>query len=76
MKTDSGDRQPDILDTTEQKRYNAFLSQMKEEQKNIDMSLSEEVFGYKTPDKMLETLHNLKRLIVIIKRHFQLKIFL
>ena len=25
------------------------------------MSLFEEVFGYKTPDKMLQTLHNLKR---------------
>ena len=41
-------------------RYN-FLSQIKEEQKNIDMSLFEEVFAYKEVDKMLQTLHNLKR---------------
>ena len=61
MKTDTGNQQLDILDTLEQRRFNDFLSQIKEEQKNVDLSLFEEVFGYKTPDKMLQTLHNLKR---------------
>ena len=37
-----------------------MLSQIKEEQTIISMSLFEEVFGYDTPDKMLQTLHNLK----------------
>ena len=59
--TDSDDQQPDILDTPEQKRFNDLLSQIKEEQKNINMSLFEEVFGYDTSDKMLQTLHSLKR---------------
>ena len=36
----------DILDTPEQKRFNDFLSQIKEGQRNIDMSLFEEVFGF------------------------------
>ena len=48
----------DILNTPEQKQFNNFLSQIKEEQRNIDMSLFEEVFGYGTPDKMLQTLHS------------------
>ena len=59
-KTDSGDLQLDILDTPEQRRFNDILSQIKEKQKNIGMSSFEEVFGYKTPDKMLQTLYNLK----------------
>ena len=46
MKSDSGDQQPDILDTPKQKRFSDFLGQTKEE------------------------------LIVIIKRHFRLKILL
>ena len=37
MKTDSADRQLDTLDATEQRRFKEFLSQIKEEQKNIDM---------------------------------------
>ena len=53
--------QPDILDTNEETKFNDFLKQIKEEQKNKDMSLSEEDFNYKTPGKMLQTLHNLKR---------------
>ena len=61
LKIDSGDQQLDILDTPEQRRYNDILSQIKEEQKNIDMSLFEEVFGHKAPGKILQTLHNLKR---------------
>ena len=53
--------QPDILDTNEETKFNDFLKQIKEEQKNKDMSLSEEDFNYKMPGKMLQTLHNLKR---------------
>ena len=33
MKTDSVDQQLDILDTNEERRFNDFLSQIKEEQK-------------------------------------------
>ena len=33
MKIDSADQQLDILDTTEQRRFNNFSSQIKEEQK-------------------------------------------
>ena len=54
MKSDSSDLQPDILDTTEETKFNDF------EQKNKDMSLFED-FNNKTPGKMLQTLHNLKR---------------
>ena len=54
MKSDSSDLQPDILDTTEETKFNDL------EQKNKDMSLFED-FNYKTPGKMLQTLHNLKR---------------
>ena len=61
MKTDSGDQQLDILERPEQRRSNDFLSQIKEERNNIDMSSFEEVFGLKMPDKMLQILHNLKR---------------
>ena len=60
-KTDSDDQQPDISDTPEKKGFNDLLSQIKEEQTIISMSLFEEVFGYDTPDKMLQTLHNLKK---------------
>ena len=41
--TDSDDQQPDILDTPEQKRFNDLLSQIKEREKNINMSLFEEI---------------------------------
>ena len=37
MKTDSGDKQPNILDISKQKKFNDFLFQIKEEQKNIDI---------------------------------------
>ena len=57
-KTDSDNQQSDILDTPEQQRFNDFLSQIKEEQKHIDMSLFEEVFDDDMPD---EILHSLKR---------------
>ena len=41
-KDDSGDQQPDILDTPERKQFNVFLSQIKKAQKYIDLSLFEE----------------------------------
>ena len=54
--------QKDILsETLGQKEFNNFLEQIKEEQNNIDMNLSKNVFNYKTPDEMLEYLHSLKR---------------
>ena len=37
MKTDGGDQQPNILDISKQKKFNDFLFQIKEEQKNIDI---------------------------------------
>ena len=58
--TDSDYQQTDILDTPEHKGFNDLLSQIKEEQKNLNMGLFEEVFGYDTSDKMLQTLHSLK----------------
>ena len=61
IKTYSSDKQSDILCTHEQKQFNNFLSQIKKEQKDKDMSLFEEVFGYDTPYKLLQTLHNLKK---------------
>ena len=62
--------QPDILDTNEETKFNDFLKQIKEEQKNKDMSLSEEDFNYKMPGKMLQTLHNLKRSRDIFNRKY------
>ena len=61
-KTDTGDQQPDTSDTYKQKKFNDFLCHIEEEQKNIDMNLFKEVFGYDTPGKMLQTLHGLKRI--------------
>ena len=60
MKTDSGDQKPDILDTSEETKSNEFLKQVKEEQRDMDMDLFGEQFGYKTPDEMLQTFKNLK----------------
>ena len=53
MKTDSADQQLDILDTTEQRRFNVSLSQIKEERKNIDMKSFEKYFSYRKPDGMV-----------------------
>ena len=50
-----------LSETPEQKEFNNFLEQIKEQQNNIDMNLSKNVFNYKTPDEMLEYLHSLKR---------------
>ena len=60
MKTDSGDQKPGILDTSEETKSNDFLKQVKEEQRDMDMDLFGEQFGYKTPDEMLQTFKNLK----------------
>ena len=38
-----------------------FYARLKKSKKNIDMNLFKEVFGYDMPDKMLQTLHSLKR---------------
>ena len=51
MKTDSSDQQPNVLDKPEQVRFNDLLNQLKRVQKNIDMSLFEEVFGHKNLTK-------------------------
>ena len=61
MKNDSVDQQADILDTPEQKKFNDFSCQNKEEHKNINTSLFKEIFNYDTPDKMLQTLRNLNK---------------
>ena len=60
-KTNSGDQKPDILHTPGQKRFNDILSQIKEERTNMDMNLFKELFGYDTPDQMLQNLRNFKR---------------
>ena len=44
----------------EQKKFNNFLEKIKQKQKNINMSLSEEYFNYKSPDKMLKYVHSLE----------------
>ena len=51
-----------LSETTEQKEFNDFLEQIKEEQKNIDINWFKNVFNYKTPDEMLEYLYNLKNI--------------
>ena len=46
--------------TPEQKEFNDFLEQIKEEQKNIDINWFKNVFNYETPGKMLKYLHSLE----------------
>ena len=65
-----------MLGIPEQKRLNDFWSQIKEEQKNIGMSLFEGVFGYNMPGKMLQTLHNLKSVDSYNQEYFQFKLWL
>ena len=72
----TGKKNTDILGIPEQKRLNDFWSQIKEEQKNIDMSLFEGVFGYNMLGKMLQTLHNLKSVHSYNQEYFQFKIWL
>ena len=78
LKTNSGDQQPDIPDRSEQTRFNDFLEKIKDEQRDMDMDFIEERFGYKTSEKMLQTLHNLKNRVDgnaneanLIKYYFQ-----
>ena len=49
-----------LSETPEQKEFNDFLEQIKEEQKNIDINWFKNVFNYKTPDEMLKYLPSLK----------------
>ena len=49
-----------LSETPIQKKFNDFLKQIKEEQKNIDINLFKNVFNYESPDKILKYLHNLK----------------
>ena len=46
--------------TSEQKKFNDFLKQIKEEQKNIGIVWFKRKFNYEKPDKMLEYLHSSK----------------
>ena len=65
-----------MLGIPEQKRLNDFWSQIKEEQKNIGISLFEGVFGCNMPGKMLQTLHNLKSVDSYNQEYFQFKLWL
>ena len=49
-----------LTESSEQKEFNGFLQQIKEEQNNIDMNLFKNELNYDLPDKMLEYLHSLK----------------
>ena len=49
-----------MSETPEQKEFNNFLEQIKEEQNNIDMNLFKNIFNHKTPDKILKYLHSLE----------------
>ena len=49
-----------MSETPEQKEFNDFLEQIKEEQKNIDINSFKDVFNYETPNKMLKYLHSLE----------------
>ena len=60
MKSDSTDQQLDILDTTEPRRFNDFLSQIKEEQKNTDRKSFEKYFSDRKSDEMAQDLFDSK----------------
>ena len=66
MKTDSSDQRPDIFDMPKQTKFNDFLKQIKEEQKNIEIKLLEKYFPYKTPNKKVQVLNNSKRKVIIM----------
>ena len=48
------------LQHLKRKNLTIFLQQIKEDQKNIDISLFKNVFNYEKPDEMLQTLHSLE----------------
>ena len=54
------DQQLRILGTPEQTKFNDFLEQIKEDQKNIDMRLSSKYFPYRRSDKMVYVLYDSK----------------
>ena len=66
MKTDSSDQRLDIFDMPKQTKFNDFLKQIKEEQKNIEIKLLEKYFPYKTPNKKVQVLNNSKRKVIIM----------
>ena len=49
-----------LSETPQQKEFNNFLEQIKEEQKNIDIISFKNAFNYETPDEILKYLHSLK----------------
>ena len=49
-----------MSETPEQKKFNDFLEQIKEEQKNIDINSFKNVFNYESPIQMLKYLHSLE----------------
>ena len=51
-----------LSEVPEQKEFNDFFKQIKEEHKNIDMNLFKNVFNYEMPDEMLKYLHSLKKI--------------
>ena len=48
-------------ETFEQKEFNDFIEQIKEEHKNIDINSFKNVFNYDTPHKVLKYLHSLEK---------------
>ena len=48
--------------TPEQNKINNFLEQIKKEQKNREINLFKNILNYKTPNEMLEYLHDLKKI--------------
>ena len=62
----------DLPKTPEQKEFNDFLEQIKEQQKNIDINWFENVFNYQTPNEMLKYVHSLKKIDDITRQHFLL----
>ena len=57
--------------TSKQKEFNNVLQQIKEEQKNIDMNLFENIFDYETPDEILEYLHKYNQETSLIEESFK-----
>ena len=70
MKTDSGDQQPDILNTPKQNRFVNFLEQIREEQKYTDTQLFNKYFSYGRPDEMLQDLFYSKSRLIIMRNWF------
>ena len=75
-KDDSGDQGPSIFGTPTQKRFDNFLKQIEEEQKNIDTELVNKYFSYQKPDEMSQDLFESKNKVdnldkvVLIHKNF------